>query len=79
LNAGVVLRRGLRVQDVDGWIGVVVKIDEHNPDNPVVEHGTVYVWQEDRMEYGADNCEHWAHVNWSEHLRVLPEENTDDQ
>ena len=74
LNKGVVLRRGLRVQCVDGWIGVVVKMYDHNPENPIEEHGCVYIWQEEQMEYGGDNCEHYAHSNWQEFLRVIDDD-----
>ena len=73
LNEGRELERGMRVQAESGWIGVVVKIPPHNPENPIVEHGIIYVWQEERYEYGADNCEHYAECNWRRHLRILEE------
>lgn len=35
-----------------------------------VDHGTVYVWQSERTQYGDDNCEHYSYLNWSENLRL---------
>jgi heat shock protein HspQ len=43
-----------------GHRGIVVKIEPHDSEN----HGTIYVWQMDRYDYGADNCEHYCHENW---------------
>jgi hypothetical protein len=67
LNKDKEVKLGMRVQQDDGWIGVVVKIVPSTEDF----HGTIYVWQEERMEYGADNCEHFCHNNWKTHLRIL--------
>jgi hypothetical protein len=67
-NANVTLTIGTEVKDVNGNMGVVVKIvPPSNDDN----HGTVYVWQSELTEYGSDNCEHYTYINWKEHLRVL--------
>ena len=43
-----------------GHRGIVEKIEPHDSEN----HGTIYVWQMDRCDYGADNCEHYCHENW---------------
>ena len=50
------LKRGDIV--IDGWgsKGVVVKII---PGVSIEDHGTIYVWQMDKTEYGTDNCEHY--------------------
>lgn len=64
-NAGYELKLGDVVKDDRGLRGVVVKIVPCN----LEWHGTVYVWQEERMEYGGDNCEHYCHSNWHEFLR----------
>ena len=71
LNKDVEVILGMRLVDDEGNHGVVVKIIPHNPENPIEEHGTVYVWQEDRMGYGGDNCEHYCHNNWHEFLRIV--------
>jgi hypothetical protein len=68
LNTGYNLKVGDRVIDEDGNKGVVVKITEGIS---VEDHGCVWVWQEDRYEYGADNCEHYCHINWHAYLRLL--------
>ncbi len=48
--------------------GVVVKIVKgFDNDN----HGTVFVWQMNRFEYGADNCEHYVEFGWERSLRIL--------
>ncbi len=62
------LRRGCLVVDSYGDRGVVVKIEKgfNNED-----HGTVYVWQTDRMDYGADNCEHYPEFEWWKCLTIL--------
>ena len=59
----------MKVKDVDGHRGVVV--DVQIPEDPSIEdHGTVAVWQSERFEYGADNCEHYCWINWKEFLRI---------
>jgi len=69
LNAsGEPLYRGDVVIDVDGHRGVVTRI---LPGTDIENHGTIYVWQMDRTEYGADNCEHYCEINWREFLRLL--------
>jgi hypothetical protein len=65
-----VLRRGCLVVDVDNNRGVVVKIEPGTDDE---DHGTVYVWQLDRMDYGADNCEHYPEFGWQRCLTILEE------
>ena len=62
------IRRGSLVVDCDGHKGVVVKIEKgHN----IEDHGTIFVWQIDRYEYGADNCEHYCEFGWEKSLKVL--------
>lgn len=68
LNKDRILHRGDRVKDRNGWEGIVVKIIA-GTDNE--DHGTIYVWQENQMDYGADNCEHYCEINWRENLEVL--------
>jgi hypothetical protein len=67
LNAGKVLMRGCEVVDMEKNKGVVVKIIPAKPDF----HGTIFVWQSERQEYGGDNCEHYAASNWREWLRII--------
>lgn len=62
------IRRGSLVIDRDGHKGVVVKIEKGHD---VVNHGAIVVWQIDRYEYGADNCEHYCEFNWRDSLKVL--------
>lgn len=50
-NVTRTIRVGDRVEDPFGWKGVVVKIKPHNPNNPIIEHGEIAVWQDDRVEY----------------------------
>lgn len=51
-----------------GYKGVVVKIEKGTDDE---NHGTVFVWQMDRMEYGSDNCEHYTYFGWENFLKVI--------
>lgn len=62
------LKRGWIVVDTHGNKGVVVKVE---PGRDVEDHGTVYVWQIDRTDYGADNCEHYCEFGWEKSLKVL--------
>lgn len=69
LNADRELARGDVVWDGETCHGVVVRIER--PENPSDEdHGTIWIWQDRRTGYGADNCEHYAYVGWQRHLRV---------
>ena len=52
------LALGLEVVDAEGHRGVVVKIVQDQED----DHGCVYVWQQDKVGYGSDNCEHTATI-----------------
>jgi hypothetical protein len=71
LNSNRQLKRGDEVIDIDKHKGIVVKII-HGID--VEDHGTVYVWQSERTEYGGDNCEHYVEFGWQKCLRVIDEE-----
>jgi hypothetical protein len=62
------IKRGDRVIDTYGNRGVVVKVVHGHS---VEEHGLVQVWQMDRMNYGADNCEHYCYFEWEKILRIL--------
>jgi hypothetical protein len=68
MNRGYTIKIGDRVIDGNGFKGVIVKITEGTS---VEDHGCVWVWQEDRYEYGADNCEHYCHYGWQPFLRLL--------
>lgn len=47
---------------IDKWNheGIIVKIIPGTDDE---NHGTIYVWQLNRNEYGIDNCEHYAELS----------------
>lgn len=70
VNADRTIAVGMTVSDGQNCHGVVVKILEHNPENPIEEHGAIYIWQDRRTGYGDDNCEHYAHSNWGRYLRI---------
>jgi hypothetical protein len=67
LNADKVLICGCEVVDMEKNKGIVVRVNHATPDN----HGSVFVWQSERVGYGADNCEHYAASNWREWLRII--------
>jgi hypothetical protein len=68
LNESLEISVGDEIVDVEGHKGIVVKVI---PGVSIEDHGTVYVWQSERVEYGADNCEHYIHYNWKPFLRIL--------
>ena len=45
--------------------GVVINVTQHNPANPIEEHGFVTVIFDDGEE------EHYTHTGWSEFIRIL--------
>ena len=61
------LKIGDHVIDLWNDEGIVVKIipgfDNEN-------HGTIYVWQMNKLNYGADNCEHYPHFEWFKTLKI---------
>ncbi len=59
---------GAHVVDIYGDEGIVVKIIEGINTE---EHGSIYVWQMNKLEYGADNCEHYPHFEWNKILKIL--------
>ena len=62
------IKLGDRVIDIYGNRGVVVKVVYgHSAET----HGSIFVWQMDRTEYGADNCEHYCYFEWEKVLRIL--------
>lgn len=73
INGGKTLKRGCVVSDYDGTHGVVVRIRPPEGPESVENHGTIWVWLDTVMEYGADNCEHYAFSNWNTCLRIEEE------
>lgn len=71
LNESINLFIGMEVKDVNGHKGIIVKIEKFEGDLNEENHGTIYVWQSDRTNYGSDNCEHYCLNNWKNLLRVL--------
>lgn len=67
LNADMEIKVGMEVKDAWGQKGVVVKIV---PPEDANSHGTIFVWQSERLEYGADNCEHYSTDTWKSLLRI---------
>lgn len=73
-NVHTELKIGMKVIDCIGNSGIIVKILED----------TIYVWQEDKHEYGSDNCEHYDASTWKSILRILdtdavkPEDSLDE-
>lgn len=59
---------GDHVVDHHGHEGIVVRFVQGFDDT---DHGQVYVWQLDRTEYGADNCEHYTYMGWERLLKIL--------
>ena len=68
LNQDKTLKVGLRVIDVDGHEGIIVKIEP--PEDEYLD-GTIYVWQLNRTGYGSDNCEHYSYKFCMAGLRIL--------
>jgi hypothetical protein len=66
---------GDHVRDCFGDEGIVVKIKEGWNDE---DHGTVTVWQMNRLDYGADNCEHYPHFGWPGILTVVHRANQEE-
>ncbi len=64
---------GTRVIDKQqGHKGVIVKVVlPENGEGSDEDHGTIYVWQEDKFNYGGDNCEHYCLNNWTDFLRIM--------
>lgn len=67
LNEHREIKRGMLVTDGE-HMGVVVKIV---PGHDIEDHGTIFVWQSERDDYGADNCEHYVHFGWKSSLRII--------
>lgn len=71
-NAGKTIRPGMQVVDCFGHRGIVVVVD--HPENVTAEdHGTIAVWQKDKLHYGDDNCEHYSFHGWETMLRIEKE------
>jgi hypothetical protein len=65
-----IIKRGSLVVDQYGNHGIVVRI---NIGTDIENHGTIAVWQMDRYEYGADNCEHYPQFEWYKDLTIIEE------
>jgi hypothetical protein len=65
------LKVGNKVISYDGYRGIVVRIEKGYD---IEDHGTVFVWQLDRTEYGADNCEHYCEFGWEKSLTILKDD-----
>ncbi len=59
---------GSEVIDLNGYRGIVVKIIIGDT---IEDHGTVYVWQMSRTNYGIDNCEHYPYSNWPKFFHII--------
>lgn len=68
LNESRTLKVGDEVIDIDKNKGIVVKIVKGIS---IEEHGVIYVWQTERLNYGSDNCEHYCEINWKDTLRII--------
>ena len=67
LNIGKTLKVGDKVVDIEKNKGIVVKIIKGHD---IEDHGCIYIWQSERTNYGADNCEHYVEFGWQQHLRI---------
>lgn len=73
------LNIGDRVEDFvfhKGMMGTVIEVDYENPDNPIVEHGSITM-RLDPEHIGVFPCsppdeEHYVHYQWEKCLRKLP-------
>lgn len=57
------------VKNAKTMSGVIVRVVEPEGEH----HGTIFVWQEHRLDYGADNCEHYAYYDDEQLGSVLKE------
>lgn len=72
------LNVGDRVEDYFfhvGMTGTVIEVELENPDNPIVEHGSVVV-RPDSEHIGKFPCspkdeEHYVHYRWDKRLRRI--------
>lgn len=71
LNEEKQLKLGMEVIDRYCDKGIVVKIVEG--DGSIEGHGTIYVWQSEKYDFGSDNCQHYAFDIWKRELRILNE------
>ena len=71
LNEEKELKLGMEVIDRYGDKGVIVKIIEG--DGSMEDHGVIYIWQSEKTDFGADNCQHYAFNMWKRELRILSE------
>lgn len=64
------IRIGSEVVDRRNYRGIVVELI---PAKVLSEsdEGLITVWQKDRVDYGADNCEHYHFLHWSDFLKVI--------
>lgn len=71
LNENIEPRIGMEVKDIHGHKGIIVKIELPEGEITKENHGTLYVWQSERTNYGTDNCEHYCLSNWNNFLKIL--------
>lgn len=62
------IKPGMSVIDIWKNPGVIVYIVPGNTDE---DHGCIAVWQSERINYGADNCEHYPYHNWKKLLTIV--------
>lgn len=67
LNSSRELSLGLRIVDQFKNYGIIVKIEKNTKDF----HGIIYSWQENRINYGNDNCEHYSFDGWQREIRII--------
>lgn len=69
-----VIRRGSKVVDTNGNIGIVVRINTWGREFKDLDdehHGELEVWRQDDCNYGANNCEHYTLTSFGDFLTVL--------
>ena len=58
-----------------GLEGIVIKVREFNPKDPIVDHGVIEIKVTKlgkKNKYNKiDELEHWVHYNWEKFLKVL--------
>jgi hypothetical protein len=65
------IKRGMVVKDIWGHEGVVVEVVKWPGELTFSNHGGIAVWQSERTDYGADNCEHYPYFEWDKVLTIL--------
>ena len=69
---GMVVRpHGNLVKRPSEWEGVIVGIDQPHDEN----HGCVVVWLKHKLNYGDNNCEHYAFYSHEQLATILKQVN----